>query len=87
MSRTVTNTVAVLVATAFTALAIAAGVGVTNAALGGSAGSVASYGVAGSGSLTCPRTGCTASSCHATQGGAAGFAGAGRTVRGEQEWD
>lgn len=65
MRHTLRSTLAVLLVTALTALAIFATV---QYGIGGDI----TYGaaVAGSGATqTCPATGCKASSCHATQGG------------------
>lgn len=80
MERYLKNTVAVLFATALTAMAVYGIVLMINPTSSGytqtaSGGVVAtSYGTSGtSGTLTCPATGCTASSCHATSGGGRGF--------------
>lgn len=81
MERYLRNTVAVLFATALTAMAVYGIVlminptssGYTQTANGGVV--ATSYGATdSSGTLTCPATGCTASSCHATSGGR-GFQG------------
>jgi len=80
MERSLKNTLAVLLATAMTAAAIFGGVQLADLASGGSSSSAAlpsasalgspgASAVAQSGAtLTCPRTGCTASTCHATTG-------------------
>lgn len=82
MKRSMKNTVSVLIATVLTALAIFSAVTFTDAVLGSpttgtvavaNAGGIqATYaGTAASSSGTlqyCPRTGCSATSCHATQG-------------------
>ena len=81
MQRTLRNTVAVLVVTAFTALAIFAAVQLTGrlvapANAAGTQtystqttpyGSSSSSSDSSSGQLVCPATGCAAESCHATQ--------------------
>lgn len=78
MKRTLKNTAAVLVATALTALAVFAGVQVATFAVGdthtgttytttASTGATA-ISTASGGALVCPRTGCTASTCHAVTG-------------------
>jgi len=79
MPRTLKNTIAVLVVTACTALAISATVQLADRAIGGTgigAGTAAAYEITtastgyadtSSGQLTCPRTGCTASYCHAAR--------------------
>lgn len=88
MNRTFSNTLSVLLATAFTVLVVVATVQVSGALAGFDSGSTAiavaqsvgagsahgyGSGTSASGStsgttLTCPRTGCTASYCHATAG-------------------
>lgn len=81
MQRTLRNTVAVLIVTLFTAIAVFATIQVTGHLLGGTQTAIAQPAVqpaaqpAASGGLTgqapasqqlvCPRTGCSASSCHA----------------------
>ena len=75
MDRTLRNTIAVLVVTLFTALAIFATVQLTARVTGLSAVSTASTVQAATVSsqstsgqtMTCPRTGCTATYCHALQ--------------------
>jgi len=84
MKRSMKNTVSVLIATVMTALAIFSAVSFTDALVGSpTTGTVALAGVTtsrsgatGTGVITasssalqyCPRTGCSATSCHATQG-------------------
>jgi hypothetical protein len=73
MDRTLRNTLAVLLVTAFTALAIFATVQlssrlVTDTAVASAplnAASALSGTASSDGLLVCPRTGCTATSCHA----------------------
>jgi hypothetical protein len=67
MTRTARNTVSVLFATAVATLAIFASVQYGIGSLAPEAATAAS--------LTCPATGCTASSCHATTGGGGGWGG------------
>lgn len=82
MNRSLKNTAAVLLATALTSIAIYAGVGVADV-VAGTSGTSGGYSTAtastgyyttastvsqSTGTLTCPRTGCTASTCHATTG-------------------
>lgn len=68
MDRYLRNAVAVLFATALTAMAVYGIVLLVSP--GGSYTSLASGGATGdTGVQTCPATGCTASSCHATSGG------------------
>ena len=81
--RTLSNTVAVLIATLFTVIVVYMGVegmsripavqtaATTLASSGALSTSVValSTSAGSSGTQTCPRTGCTASSCHATGGG------------------
>ena len=62
MRRPFRNTLAVLVTTAITALVVYVGVSLVTGSSAMSADSV------GGTTQTCPRTGCSASSCHATQG-------------------
>ena len=84
MNRTFKNTCALLAVTALTALsifgtvhatALLAGIGATNS---GGITAAASGSIGGAdeetsqATQTCPRTGCTASYCHATQGGQPG---------------
>ncbi len=69
MYRHTKNTVAVLLVTAFTALAMY-GTVQTTAVIAGLSGSPAGATATASnadGTMTCPRTGCTASYCHATR--------------------
>jgi hypothetical protein len=83
MYRSIKNTAAVMIATALTALAVFAGVQVAGLAVGAgtattttgattgyytTASNVAQSTSSGGTTLTCPRTGCTASTCHATTG-------------------
>jgi hypothetical protein len=78
MNRSLKNTAAVMAATALTALAIFSGVELGGAMAGSEnagastasaqATNVSVIARSGSGTLTCPRTGCTASTCHATTG-------------------
>ncbi|NTU72364.1 MAG: hypothetical protein HGB10_11185 [Coriobacteriia bacterium] len=80
--RSLKNAAAVIVATALTALAIFGGVQVADLAVGTTTtapaataittGVVSTSNVAQSGTLVCPRTNCTASTCHATTGMAPG---------------
>ena len=77
MPKTLKNTIAVLVVTACTALAISATVQLADRVIGGTGTSTdaayeitaagAGYADTSSGQLTCPRTGCTASYCHAAR--------------------
>lgn len=75
MNRTLKNTIAVLLVTAFTVLAIVGTVQASTAVTGVRATTVSGRGTyaqgatgsTGSGTLTCPRTGCTASYCHAAR--------------------
>lgn len=81
MKRTIKNTVAVLVITVMTTLALFSVVSLTGRVVGsgyaqsatGAAYATSDYAAATSsssgGTLTCPATGCTATSCHATGGG------------------
>ncbi len=81
MNRSLKNTAAVLLATALTAMAILTGVSVADVVAGTSGAeatgistppsgyyTTASATAQSSGTLTCPRTNCTASTCHATTG-------------------
>jgi hypothetical protein len=80
MYRSLKNTAAVLFATALTALAIFGGVQLASFSLGGAdsgsastsnivqASNVSGNAVSQASTLTCPRTGCTASTCHAVTG-------------------
>lgn len=79
MKRPLKNTLAVLVATGLTAAAIFAGVSLASVAVGGTTASTATASAgyyttvsnvsqSSSGTLVCPRTGCTASTCHAVTG-------------------
>jgi hypothetical protein len=82
MNRTLRNTGALLLLTAVTCLAIYGTVQATAALTGVSGTPVVSSGGATSASgssatLTCPRTGCAASYCHATSGGGYGGYGTG----------
>lgn len=82
MKRTLNNTVAVLIATVFTALAVfttvtfagtvsgtgASAVNASTTEIATAASPVANVASnQGNQTLTCPRTGCTASSCHAAR--------------------
>jgi len=75
MDRYLRNTAAVMFASALTAMAVYGVVLLLNPSPTGytqtaSSGIVAAnYDTSGGSSLTCPATGCTASSCHATSGG------------------
>ena len=80
MNRSLKNTAAVLLATAMTALAIFGGVQLATVVAGAGAttagATTTTQGVATASDvaqssttvLTCPRTGCTASTCHAVTG-------------------
>jgi hypothetical protein len=76
MNRSLKNTAAVLLVTAMTALAVFDGVQLsglsgatqTTVATSVSAGVTTASSASQSGTRTCPRTGCTASTCHATTG-------------------
>jgi hypothetical protein len=74
MTRTARNTVSVLFATVVATLAIFASVQYGIGSLAPEAATAAS--------LTCPATGCTASSCHATQSGSSAAAGQSLTTDG-----
>ena len=65
MSRIVRATASVLAATALVAVAVFFAVSAARAFVPSTVVTAASTGRM----LTCPRTGCTASTCHATQGG------------------
>ena len=80
MDRTLKNTISVLVVTLFVALAVFGTVQLTGAAIGSTgSGSASQYAVASSsygtqvanagsaGTMTCPRTGCSANTCHAAR--------------------
>jgi len=73
MRHPIRNTISVLAATLFTALAVYGGVQFTQNVVAPTSSDVAmttqSAAVAGTETLTCPATGCTASTCHATRGG------------------
>jgi len=73
MRNPIRNTLSVLAATMFTAFAVYGGVQFAGNVIAPETTAVAMSGAgdssSSSGTLTCPRTGCTASSCHATQGG------------------
>lgn len=78
MNRQLKNTAAVFLATALTAMAIFTGVQLASVVVdtGSASAATASTGYyttastvsQSSGTLTCPRTGCTASTCHAETG-------------------
>jgi len=77
MNRTLANTISVLIVTLFVALAVFGTVHLTGRVLGTSTATTATTGVlstdvAAASSATgqvmvCPRTGCSATSCHAAQ--------------------
>ncbi len=75
MRHPIRNTLSVLAATLFTALAVYGGVQFTQNVVAPASSDVAMNpqsavaATASTESLTCPATGCTASTCHATQGG------------------
>ena len=77
MNRTIGNTISVLIVTLFVALAVFGTVQLTGRVMGTTAvdtgtnavvtGNVVAASNTSGQTLVCPRTGCTASSCHALQ--------------------
>lgn len=77
MRNPIRNTVSVLAATLLTALAVFGGVSLIGTTVSPELSTVAMNTTATTSAstgetLTCPSTGCTASTCHATQGGGHG---------------
>lgn len=74
MRHPIRNTLSVIAATLFTALAVYGGVQFTQSVVSPTSSDVAmttpsAAAATATETLTCPATGCTASTCHATQGG------------------
>lgn len=71
--RYLKSSLGVALATALTACAILFGVQLGGAGVVSAARATGVSAATSSGTLTCPATGCTASTCHATSGGHGGF--------------